>query len=59
MGDPSPVIWIAAAIIDDGLGKILLVRKSGTAAFMQPGGKIGENETPLAALRRELLEDWG
>ncbi len=37
----------------------MLVRKRGTAAFMQPGGKIEHNETPADALCRELLEELG
>jgi 8-oxo-dGTP pyrophosphatase MutT (NUDIX family) len=53
----APIIRIAAAVIDDGDGRILLVRKAGTAAFMQAGGKIEADEEPLTALRRELCEE--
>jgi 8-oxo-dGTP diphosphatase len=52
-------IRIAAALIDDGAGRILLVRKQGTNAYMQPGGKIEPGEAPLDALRRELHEEIG
>jgi 8-oxo-dGTP pyrophosphatase MutT (NUDIX family) len=53
------VIRIAAAIIVNAAGEILLVRKAGTAAFMQPGGKIELGETPIHALTRELREELG
>ena len=36
---------------------MLLVRKRGTAAFMQPGGKRDNGESDLAALSREIVEE--
>lgn len=50
---------IAAAVIRDSQGRVLLVRKGGTTAFMQPGGKINPNEDALAALAREVQEELG
>ena len=50
-------IRIAAAVILDEAGKTLLVRKRGTTAFMQAGGKIEADEAPLDTLRRELKEE--
>jgi 8-oxo-dGTP pyrophosphatase MutT (NUDIX family) len=55
----APVIRIAAALIEDDRGRVLLVRKAGTRVFMQPGGKIEPGETPIAALCRELAEELG
>ena len=56
---PGPVIRIAAAVVVDDRGRTLLVRKRGTAAFMQAGGKLGSGEGPFDALRREIKEELG
>ncbi|MBV4537624.1 MULTISPECIES: NUDIX hydrolase [Pseudomonas] len=53
------IIRIAAALLIDPQGRTLLVRKRGTQAFMQPGGKIDAGETPQQALVRELHEELG
>ncbi|WP_236235151.1 NUDIX hydrolase [Pseudomonas faucium] len=53
------IIRIAAALLIDPQGRTLLVRKRGTQAFMQPGGKIDAGETPVQALARELHEELG
>lgn len=50
-------ICIAAAILTDEFGRCLLVRKRGTTHFIQPGGKMEPNESPVAALTRELQEE--
>lgn len=55
---PKPnVLRIAAAVVTDPDGRSLLVRKRGSAVFMQPGGKIESGESALAALTRELREE--
>src|SRR5256885_10957784 len=53
------VISIVAALICDGSGRVLLVRKRGTQAFMQPGGKRDAGEDDATALARELDEELG
>jgi len=53
------VIDIVAALIRDPAGRVLLVRKHGTAAFMQPGGKRDAGEDDARALSREVREELG
>lgn len=53
------MIRIVAAIVFDANGRMLLVRKRGTTAFMQPGGKFEPGETAPEALVRELNEELG
>jgi len=52
-------ISVVAALIRDQRGRVLLVRKRGTAAFMQPGGKRDTGESDIAALAREVVEELG
>jgi hypothetical protein len=51
------IIRIVAALVEDEARRVLLVRKKGTRAFMQPGGKLRDSESHLAALERELVEE--
>ncbi|MFI8593107.1 NUDIX domain-containing protein [Microbacterium sp. NPDC078428] len=52
-------IRVSAAVIRDDAGRLLVVRKAGTTAFMQPGGKPEPGETPAETLSRELEEEIG
>lgn len=56
---PPPVIRIVAAVVVGEDNRLLLVRKRGTTAFMQPGGKIEPGEQPIDALAREVREELG
>lgn len=51
------VLRIAAAVILDDDGRMLVVRKLGTEAFMQPGGKLEPGESSAECLARELHEE--
>ena len=57
MAGGGATITIAAAILLDRWDRMLVVRKRGSAFFMQPGGKIDAGETPVEALHRELAEE--
>lgn len=54
---PVREIRVSAAVITDDDGRLLLVRKAGTTAFMQPGGKPEPGESPAETLARELGEE--
>jgi 8-oxo-dGTP pyrophosphatase MutT (NUDIX family) len=52
-------IGVFAAIFDES-GRILCVRMNyGTRGWSTPGGRLESGESPLAALRREVLEETG
>jgi 8-oxo-dGTP diphosphatase len=56
---PARSIRVSAAVIVNDRDELLLVRKAGTTAFMQPGGKPEPDETPAETLSRELFEELG
>jgi 8-oxo-dGTP diphosphatase len=53
----KPKIRIAAALVTDAQGRLLLVRKRGTGVLIQPGGKIEPGESPENTIKRELKEE--
>ena len=56
--EPRRIVVSAAVIVDES-GRLLVVRKAGTTAFMQPGGKPEPGETASETLSRELAEELG
>ena len=54
---------VAAGILCDAEGRILIAERLGGGPFHGmwefPGGKIGDNETAVEALSRELAEELG
>lgn len=55
----EPDFVVAAVVLRDDDGRILVVRKQGTRRFMLPGGKIESGETPDQTAVREAHEELG
>ncbi len=56
---PMPTLGAFAAIFDDS-GRILCVRMNyASRAWTTPGGRVEAGESPIAALKREVLEESG
>jgi ADP-ribose pyrophosphatase YjhB (NUDIX family) len=49
----------AGAVCRDGRDRILLVRPTYKATWHVPGGVVDADESPLAAVRREVTEELG
>jgi putative acyltransferase len=52
-------IRVSAVLLTDTEGRVLMVRKRGTDAFLNPGGKPELGETPEMCAVRELREELG
>jgi len=55
----SPVTFGAHAIVEDGQGRVILVRHSYLKGLSFPGGGVSRGEQPDQALLRELREEVG
>ena len=59
LDERDPVFVVAAVVLRDETGRVLVVRKRGTRRYMLPGGKIEPGETPAETAVRELHEEVG
>ncbi|MDO5091874.1 MAG: NUDIX domain-containing protein [Propionibacteriaceae bacterium] len=50
-------IRVSAVVLTDNEGRVLLVRKRGTSALFNPGGKPEPGEAPVACAVREVAEE--
>src|SRR3546814_713027 len=61
--NPAPLLFVTAAALIDGDGRVLVQQRSAhrnmAGLWEFPGGKVEEEETPEAALVRELREELG
>ncbi len=57
MTSDEPGFTVAAVVLTDAHGRVLVVRKEGTAAFMLPGGKIEPGEPSWRTAVREIAEE--
>lgn len=60
----QPRLIVAAGLVWLGPHRLLVQRRPagarhGAGALELPGGKVEPGESPRAALRRELIEEWG
>ncbi|MGH6870249.1 MAG: NUDIX domain-containing protein [Rhizomicrobium sp.] len=55
----TPVAFGASAVVEDGGGRVLLVRHSYMSGWHFPGGGVDAGEPPAQAVIRELREEVG
>jgi ADP-ribose pyrophosphatase YjhB (NUDIX family) len=55
----NPCVFGATAVVEDGQGRVLLVRHSYVSGWQLPGGGVNAGEPPEHAVIRELEEEIG
>ena len=61
-GDPTPVVPCVGAVVHDGQGRLLLVRRGRephAGRWSLPGGRVEAGESPEQAVEREVREETG
>ena len=61
-GDPTPVVPCVGAVVHDGSGRLLLVRRGRDphrGRWSLPGGRVEAGESPAQAVEREVREETG
>ena len=61
-GDARPVVPCVGAIVHDGHGRLLLIRRGqepSRGLWSLPGGRVEPGETAAEAVEREVLEETG
>lgn len=56
---PNSLAPTAFAVVRDGVGRVLLVRRADSRDWELPGGRLDPGETVLEAVRRETAEESG
>lgn len=56
---PNSLAPTAFAVVRDGVGRVLLVRRADTGDWELPGGRLDPGESVLQAVRREVAEESG
>lgn len=62
VGNGPPVVACVGAVLLDGDGRLLLIRRGHdphAGLWSLPGGRVEDGETPGQAVRREVLEETG
>jgi ADP-ribose pyrophosphatase YjhB (NUDIX family) len=55
----NSIVVAVTAVVVDGDGRLLLIRRSDSGLYAIPGGAVELGETLTAAVRREVLEETG
>jgi ADP-ribose pyrophosphatase YjhB (NUDIX family) len=55
----NSIVVAVSAVVRDGAGRVLLIRRSDNDLYAVPGGALEVGETLTEAVRREVLEETG